>query len=378
MTPVQAITSNANTSPVKQALTSNLDNKPAADIQEKKTGNTTKAIIGTAGAIAIAATIIGGIRYKKGKDIAKEIEKLMDSCKTGYSAKWVKSNYKDNEQIVKKLEEINKLKPKEKLDALKQLETDMNNLNLLAYWRKMESKGIGNVMETVPADIKKALEDNDILKAAELYRQLGVNLPKGRVLSNNGGTVAETIENTFGKGSRIKPHTYDKTQENDVITVYRDLGGYKDGSVNSRNEIISEPDGIRFKDFDILIRSNSHADTIKPVGGNKHFTVLEGTVHGSNRRQVQLSINSPKMMDTSGEYIPYKINILSPDGNLTPAQQDLLRLAKNPEKFDYKIFDRIVEGPNTVQERVDGITHANTYKYLNYDLILSAIQSMAK
>ncbi len=378
MTHIQPIASNTAAPTIKPVFTSAPDNKPAADIQEKKTSNTVKAVIGTAGALAIAATIIGGIRYKKGKDIAKEVKELMKTCKIGYSAQHVKNNYNNNEQIAKRLEEISKLKPKEQLSALKQLETDMSNLNLLAYWRQMDGKGVSKVMETVPAEVKKALDDNDILKAAELYRQLGVNLPKGRVLSNNGATVAETIENTFGKGSKIKPHTYDKAQEYDVITVYRNQGGYKEGYVNSKNEVISGSNGVMLKDDDILCRSYMHADTIKAVGGNKKdFAVLEGTVHGSNRRQVQLYINGPER-DTAGRAIPYKINILSPDGNLTPVQKDLLELAKNPEKFDRRIFDRILEGPETVQEMIDGVTHVNTYKYLNYDLLLSAIQSMVK
>ena len=361
MTKIQSFTNYTNSAPVKPAFTSAPDNKPAADIQEKKTSNTVKAVIGTAGALAIAATIIGGIRYKKGKDIAKEVKELMSACKNHPPAHWVKLNYNNNEQIAKRLEEISKLKPKEQLDALKQLETDMSNLNLLAYWRQMDGKGVSKVMETVPAEVKKALDDNDILKAAELYRQLGVNLPKGRVLSNNGATVAETIENTFGKGSKIKPHTYDKSKEYDVITVYRNHGGYKDGWVNSKNEIVSGPGGVMLKDNDTLRRSYMHADTLKAVGGNKKdFAVLEGTVHGSNRRQVQLYINGPER-DTADRAIPYKINILSPDGNLTPVQKDLLELAQKPGKFDRRIFDRILEGPETKKEMIDGVTHVNSY-----------------
>ena len=356
---------------VNKTFTSTPNQEQTVEIKEQKTNTTTKAVVGVAAALCIAASVIGVIRYQKGKNIAKEIEKLTFSCKpNGYSGCILERNYNSTEQIAKRFEEISKLSPKKRLEALREFETDISNLNLMVYWRR-DAK----VMDQVPENIKDALAQNDLLKAAELYRQQGINLPTARVLPTTGATVEESILNILGKDSKIKPHTYDKTKENDVITVYRSCGGYKDGFVNSKNEVNLLIPGVKIKDGDVILKSVSHMDTVKYVGGNKEFDIYSGVVHGTNRRQVTLKINTER---DSGN-VPYSISIISPDSNFTPAQLDLLEIAKNPKNFDKNVFDEIVKVPwNVTREELLGPNYINTYGFLNYDVILSAIQSMAK
>ena len=72
------------------------------------------------------------------------------------------------------------------------------------------------------------------------------------------------------------------------------------------------------------------------------------------------------------------IAILSPNNKYTPVQEDLLKLAANPEKFNAKIFDEITHRsarPDVIAKDPDAI---NQYVNLDYDLLLSAIQSMVK
>ena len=52
----------------------------------------------------------------------------------------------------------------------------------------------------------------------------------------------------------------------------------------------------------------------------------------------------------------------------------MIKLINNPKKVDVPVFDKLT----TVAETRQDITEGNLYKYLDYDVLLSAIQSMAK
>lgn len=74
-----------------------------------------------------------------------------------------------------------------------------------------------------------------------------------------------------------------------------------------------------------------------------------------------------------------EIAVVSPNGKLTPVQKDILKLAETPEKIDISVIDKLLEFKNA--HNADGsliVENIGKFKNLDYDLILSALQSMLK
>lgn len=194
-------------------------------------------------------------------------------------------------------------------------------------------------------------------KAAEIAKEIN-SLPAQKS-SNAGATVQETIQNVLGKNSYIKPHTYDTTKEFHTMHVYRNQGGYKDGTF-TKNGII---DTETYKLYPESERNIIHEAAF---GGNQKRT--------TNNKVVKLSILDPQRLEDT--YINF--TLISPNNQYTPAQLDLLKLVKNPDKIDVSILDKIFKF-KPGNDANGKIIFENTGKYenLDYDLVLSVIQSMA-
>ena len=195
---------------------------------------------------------------------------------------------------------------------------------------------------------------------------------------NAGETVAETIENIFGKESSIKPHTYDTSLEFHTIPCYRYSDGYKDGWVTKAGIIEDIPANI--PDLPIVCRSISYVQNLEPICffKKKGIAIYKGFVEGSKNRVVRLEMDDPFRL--AGES-PTKIifSIISPNDKYTPVQQDLMKLAQNPEKIDVDVFDRISKFKNDIRDgKPMSRENYGKYENLDYDLILSAIQSMTR
>jgi hypothetical protein len=197
-----------------------------------------------------------------------------------------------------------------------------------------------------------------------------------------GATVEETITNVFGKDSGITPHTYDTSKEFHTITVYRDQGGYKDGWVN-KNGIVSarQEKWSEYPDIKVASRSIMYVQNLERAGGDKGISVLKGTIEGTKNKVVRLTIADPSDFENRGEKIT--LCLISPNNKYTSAQKDLLKLAQNPKKINTDIIDNLTrfkldyrDGLNYTHDEM--IEKAGQYANLDYDLILSAIQSMAK
>ncbi len=191
---------------------------------------------------------------------------------------------------------------------------------------------------------------------------------------NAGATVQETITNILGKDSKIKPHNYDTTQEYPVISVWRNFGGYRQGLVSK--------DGI------LDIKSSTDLPMITggvihyvPEGGHVYPTncgayITEGTVGQYPNRVVSLTL--PDRNSTYPSPIPMSISFISPNTELTPLQKDVIKLAEHLDNKDLDVFDKIVKWKNSLDENGHTIPDlTGKYENLDYDLILSAIQSMA-
>lgn len=349
--------------------------QPEAKPKEKSSISTGVKVAVGAGLTALAAAGIYIATKGKGgknvKDLGKQIDSLTKEC----------SNYLHNHrfefespQVGKRLEEISQLPKKERLEALRKLHSTLEHTEVVKNYIDLErtlpkSPSLPKGMTTLPDDVRQAYEQKDVIKTGELFKQHIDKLPNTRPAVTKGATVAESIENTFGKGSNIQPHTYDLSKESPVIGVYRNSEGYKDGLVGQ--------EGIYFEsslitdlipDHDVIITSLGHGFNNKGTsayGRIADLATVERDFENADRKLVQF-----KMPDPEG--LVMKISILSPNNKYTPLQKDMIKLIENPEKIDNSVFEKITRVKDPLKKE------SNLYKYLDYDVLLSAIQSMAK
>ncbi len=249
--------------------------------------------------------------------------------------------------------------------------------------------GLGALAAAAIAGISiKKLHPGKIAK--DVQQEFYSQLDKSRLtrLLNQGETVEETIKNVLGEGTRIKPHSYDLSKESPVIAAYRDFGGYKDGVVCKEGSI-SWVKGNKQTNEELFMLETignfngwlGNADTI-PIGKTGAY-IQKGIVKQNGVNRAVTALNVPDYH--AGRHSIFNIFIASPNREFTPAQQDLLKLAETPEKFDKDVFDRITT--NHLDElnrkgieysREERFANSRKYANLDYDLVLSAIQSMAK
>lgn len=349
--------------------------QPEAKSKEKSSISTGVKVAVGAGLTALAAAGIYIATKGKGgknvKDLGKQIDSLTKEC----------SNYLHNHsfefespQVGKRLEEISQLPKKDKLDALKQLNTTLEHANKVKDYINLEQKGhktrLPKGMTTLPDDVRQAYEQKDVIKTGELFKQHLDKLPNSRPAVTKGATIAESIENTFGKGSNIQPHTYDLSKESPVIGVYRNCGGYKDAMVGQEGRYFTDP-LTQVPDQKDIVTSISHS-----FGGDSgHGKISElncldtDILENPDRKLVRFVMTDPNKDDTK-----IILTVLSPNNEYTPLQKDMIKLINNPKKVDVPVFDKLT----TVAETRQDMTEGNLYKYLDYDVLLSAIQSMAK
>ena len=207
-------------------------------------------------------------------------------------------------------------------------------------------------------------------------------------VKNAGATVQEIIENVFGKSeTKIKPHTYDLSKEFDTITTFKNNGGYK--SAWATKEGTLQPSQVTSKlcvngvrERSITNRPTTRGGKVKHFG-NKDFDVCVGYVPEYNNKIVSLELPDDAKGNTK-----IMLNFISPNSKLTPLQRDVLKLAKNADTVSKEAkakFDSIMEwrldawqrqGKSWTTEEM--LENYSKYDSLDYDLILSTIQSLAK
>ena len=353
--------------------------QPETKQKEKSSISTGVKVAVGAGLTALAAAgIYIATKGKGGKNVSKEIESLTQLCRNYLSSHKFKF---DSPQIGERLEEISKLPKKERLEALRKLHSTLDHTEVVKNYIDLERKlpkrpNLPKGMTTLPDDVRQAYEQKDVIKTGELFKQHLDKLPNTRPAVTKGATVAESIENTFGKGSNIQPHTYDLSQEHPVITIYRDSGGFKYGIVSKEGRydscynILNE--AIPDSKFALKSANFSSQGCVDFGKGTSHCYDTVLTIDGEKRRVVRISIPDPTThQGETGRYLD--INLLSQNEELTSAQKDLLKLGKNPEKIDIPVIDKLTTVAETRQDHDN-----NLYKYLDYDVLLSSIQSMAK
>lgn len=344
-------------------------------VQKKKVSTTGKVMIGLGALAAVSIACIALKKYRNPKQFMNSVKKLNFEDFQRRCQSSLLTQHFGSEQITAKLAEIQKLPKAQQQQAMQALQDSLNHADIVRTYMN-KTLNLPKGMTTLPEEIKVAYEKKDLFRTADLMRQKLEQIPDVRKLKNEGATVAETIKNTFGPNSSITPHTYDLSLENPVISVQRNMGGYKDGIVGKKglywnDNFTKVPDG----NCAISAISSSGQQYARAISG-KGFSVQDGVlnVDGAKRRVLRFCMEDPRCMDTNGNPTKLTFCLMSPTTQYTPAQKDLLKLAQNPNALDINVFDTIAAMPKNRTE----IKELGDYLNLNYDLILSAIQSMAK
>lgn len=216
---------------------------------------------------------------------------------------------------------------------------------------------------------KKALNTRMFKKLFEQDKKLIDNLPV-RTDSFKGNSIQERIQNILGKDSKISPHNYDLSKEYPAMRVYRDQGGYKDGMVIPKG--IVELEKVTSKD--VPSYTSSAISNAVDDATNRIYNLKE-----EKRLVSSFRFNDPRDIDNTGRMVIF--NIFSRDGALTPAQRDFERIKANPKlrAEAEKLFDELLKFKKGNDENGKLIfENLGKYEHLDYDVILSVIQSLAK
>ncbi|MBO7673247.1 hypothetical protein J6S88_07570 [bacterium] len=338
------------------------DNKESDDKGMRKS---TKWMIGAT--ILAATTAIGIVTHKRIK-AGKAAEELLKDVASQKGRIGMLFNGSGCEGVVaEKLAEIEKLPIEEQKSALDFLEKIQRNVFHLQQDQRLGSKYLRRGLKEYPAEVKKAIDEGRWLDAGELYEKYAQTLPNTFRTSSTGATVEETIKNVFGEGSKIKPHTYDLSQEGEYIMSQRNFGGFhehmaiKDGIVYEPNYMTDLSDSLGVALYSPQKIKNYVCANVKDgyyiqhgTYGGKYVTILTGP-------------------ELKGSGISMSLGIASRGKNMSQAQKDLLSLAEHPEKFDASYIDKL-----TLRNSVNGNGSDHGIVNLDYDLAYSIIQSMAR
>ncbi len=361
-------------------LTISSMNHTNGTIQSNKSKNTDKVpnnkdneqikSVALKGLVALSSIVLAGLAIKKGlkiKDAIKNSKEIYSQLQLINGDYYVFAN-----TVKSKANELLEIKnPIKRLAALKKVKEAQNNLILINSHKKTSRK-LPREMKELPAEVERLWQEEKYLEAADVFAAEVNKLPTFEILPNAGKTVAETIEKTFGKNAAIQPHTYDLTKEADGMEIiFNDGGGYIYTTVGKNNKVFVE----RQKIHDYLsgeiynVKEVNHYTDVLPENLRETYKKMglelqDGYIKG--HRVVNFNIRPRKNPDTL-LMRHFCLRTVSNDGNLTPMQQDLIKLMEHPDKIDPEIFHKIAE-----------FEYGKGFLNVNYDLILSAIQTMAK
>ena len=309
-------------------------------------------VLGALGVYAILRGRAKSAIKTQQKNAAKEIEKLRQlfSGMTGEDKKIIDHILKNTET----------LPPEKQTKVFKYL----RNLKHRFYDLNNYECGVKTIRgEKFSPKVVKYLKEGRKVKAAQELEKQALSLPNTYKAKTTGTTVAETIENVFGKGSKeIKPHSYDLAKESDHFLYVRYRGGYWDRCV-TKEGVLREP---RYFNIDKALSESysningflQNPQKVSKVG--KEAVITHGITDGKY-------VTVMDIPERTREGISMKLGFISKDGKPTPFQKDLLSLAENPERFDYDLIKKtLINEKNALGDHMD------------YGLMLSVIQSMAK
>lgn len=311
-----------------------------------------KALVGVVCATALSASIIGGIMFHKSQKLTKEIEKSYNNL-----IKWFE-NRKNDEAFtrffdpdisINQIKEIQKLSKKERLKALKEFDS-INDRGLLISLKRNDK-----YLEKLPQNIQDAVKEKDYLKTKKLYAQYCDSLFNKSKTA--GKTIAESVENVFGKETIVKPHTY--IPKNDELISMSNYGGrgYEAIAVMPNNEIAHR---LNWKtNMEIGKKGSCIAPGVLGHMPEGDATPIIQSGKENGRHYVSISYG-PK--DSGRPSYGFSL-FSSKNGEMTQAQKDLLSIdTSKMSEDDIKLLYKL---PRDCEKS-------------NYDAVLSLVQTLAE
>lgn len=346
---------NAPKAPLPIQTTTTQHTQPKAE-ENKSKSTAVKVAVGT-GLAALAALGIYAVTKGKGggksvKEAADNISKIKNELTQKIShQKENKSEMFDADLLQGHFDEISKLPKEKQAKAMEDMHETMSD------WRYNAVENLNpEEIKTLPKEVQDAIASKDQLKAGQEYIKYCDNLFEPATFKDK--PVEEAIASVLGKDSKVKPHTYDLSKEADRIATTQNMGGYKNVTITSDNRIVPE---VNYKNL-VIINEGQEIYTIR-----KGAKITQKTING--KPTVTIEYESLKK-DVTGESASVnRIRLLSPNSELTPAQQDLLKLQEYAKDLD--IHDLQCATASSLS--MNGKTADPT----DFNVILSVIQDMA-
>lgn len=315
-------------------------------------------------ATAISATVVGGLLYKKGiggNNLKKEIKTIKKSLQSTIENQRKNTQFNEffNPDILQShIDEASKLGKKEQLSKLKDINLTLNDYRSNTLVNRLYSSSSSvKLFDTsnLPKEVNDAIGAKDQYLATKEYIKYCDKLFEPT--QTKGKPVQDSIIEVLGNRSYVKPHTYDMSKEADRIGTVQYTGGsgYIDVTVTSDNMI---PDKLNSKTIQ-LFGSDKYKkiEIIKQRDKNNinSFDLGKGVTE-DGKPFVLINYFDEGRKDATNT-----ICLLSPNTELTPAQNDLLKLQKAGSDFSIRDLKHATFGPDKT----------------DFNVILSVIQDLA-
>lgn len=207
----------------------------------------------------------------------------------------------------------------------------------------------------IPKEAQKPPE-KDYLKTKKLFIEYCDTLLHDSKTA--GKTIAESVENVFGKNSGIEPHTYDLTKEGEAIAISANGGaGFHHKILIKGNKEVSGLNHKTSKEYVSDLYSPGVLGKM-PKDNPSKPVIISGEINGHKYVAVSYRDHISGYHD---EGIGQGFTLYSAKGgDLTPAQQDLLSIGEKLTEEDLS--------PHMFAISQDS----------NYDAILSLVQTLAQ
>lgn len=333
-----------------------VDAKPKTE--DKGMSNAMKAGIGV-GALAVVAlagmAIRGKIKsnqVKKLNELKGSAERIENGIRDTLAHQDEKTKALFNPELMEgHIEDAKKLPLKEQVKELK----DISAYAHVNYGRLFDNKDNMFVWLRPPELSKEVLETKDQYLIAKEYFKLSNRLFDSKT---QGKTIQETVENVFGKGSEIKPHTYDLSKEANFIETQETISGYKT----------------------FRAKKDGKYEYLGPVGGTvcgsvkTNYNVFHQQGYEVATQKLKGKPIVCMRINEGGASGIKEIYLCSPNNEMTPMQKDLLSLNGKLTPEDINVYKDIFGKGNN--RNIDNPFALSGDR--NYDGIASFVQSMAE
>lgn len=336
--------------------------KGCCDCDDKAQSHKTAFKVGLAtAATAVSAAVVGGLLFKKGvlgNNVSKEIKTLKKSLQETIENQRKNESLKeffDPEILQGYVDKTSKLGKKEQLEQLKDIHSTFNDSRRMSLEIGLrQPKELFNTSK-LPKEVNDAISAKDEYIAIKEYVKYCDSLFSPA--ETKGKSVQDAIIDVVGKKSYVKPHNYDLSKEADRIGTVQYTGGsgYINVTVTSDNMIPSRLNSNTVTLFNGNEYNNMEVLRMRDKNNINSFSLGKGVTE-DGKPFVSISYADEARVDASNT-----LCLLSPNKELTPAQNDLLSLQNAGDDFSIKTLKYATFGPHKT----------------DFNVILSVVQDLA-